>query len=228
MIEDRRRLQSQLGYQFNNESLLERALSHRSRGKNNNERLEFLGDAALDFIIGEALFHKLSEVDEGDLSRQRASLVKGATLAKLARELKLGDYLLLGTGELKSGGHRRDSILADALEAIIGAIYLDSDMETCKRCVLSWFATRLESVSSDADHRDAKTRLQEFLQARGRPLPEYTVVSVEGEQHCQLFTVNCQAEGIKQAVQAQASSRKEAEKSAAAQALKILQGEVNG
>ena len=191
MIDSRQRLQVQLGYEFKTVALLELALTHRSCGARNNERLEFLGDAALNFIMGEALYQQLTAVDEGDLSRQRATLVKGKTLAEIARELNLGEHLLLGSGEMKSGGHRRDSILADAVEAIIGAIYLDSGMAECKKCVLRWFASRLNKVSASADQKDAKTRLQEFLQGRSRPLPQYSVVAVSGEQHCQHFSVQC-------------------------------------
>ena len=225
MAIQRQRLLARLGHDFQDSELLDLALTHRSRGSVNNERLEFLGDAALNFIVGEVLYHKLSSVDEGDLSRQRASLVKGVTLAKMARELELGEHLLLGTGELKSGGHRRDSILADAVEAIIGAIYLDAGMDACKKCVLNWFASRLDAVSSAADQKDAKTRLQEFLQAQGRPLPEYSIVDVGGEQHSQQFSVQCVVDGLKQPATGEGSSRKAAEKQAAEQALNRLQGE---
>lgn len=136
-------LAKKLGYQFKDESMIELALTHRSHGKRNNERLEFLGDSILNFVIAEALYRRFPEAKEGQLSRLRAQLVKGETLAELAREMKLGDYLRLGSGELKSGGYRRDSILADSVEAIIGAIYLDSDMECCRPYILSWYQSRL-------------------------------------------------------------------------------------
>ncbi len=173
-------LARKLNYTFKDESLAELAVTHRSHGKRNNERLEFLGDSILNFVIAEALFKRFPEAKEGQLSRLRAQLVKGETLAEIAREMKLGDYLKLGSGELKSGGFRRDSILADAVEAIIGAIYLDSDMDVCRGYVLRWYKERLEQTNLQNTQKDSKTRLQEFLQSRRVALPEYELMSVEG------------------------------------------------
>ncbi|MEZ5529151.1 MAG: ribonuclease III [Porticoccaceae bacterium] len=211
-----------IGYQFNDQALLDLALTHRSYGAANNERLEFLGDAALNFIIGHAIYQRLPDTSEGDLSRYRASLVKGTTLAVIARELGLGDHLKLGGGEKKSGGQRRDSILADAVEAIIGAIYLDGGMTHCESTVLEWFASRLDNLS-ETSLKDPKTQLQEFLQARGRPLPVYEIIEVSGEAHDQHFTVECSVDGLCTPTRGEGSSRRAAEKLAAAAALSGLQ-----
>ena len=223
----RQQLLLRIGYEFHDADLFGLALTHRSRGSRNNERLEFLGDAALNFIVGEALFQNYPAAREGDLSRMRASLVKGETLAAIARELELGEHLLLGPGEMKSGGHRRDSILADTVEAIIGAILLDGGMAACKTCVLAWFSDRLDSVLDTGDQKDPKTRLQEYLQARGDALPNYVVASVEGEPHQQHFKVRCEVESLTGPVVGEGSSRKLAEKQAAQRALKQLQGGVS-
>lgn len=219
-----RNLARDLGYEFSDRSLLELALSHRSRGAKNNERLEFLGDSVLGFIISEALYKKFGDSPEGDLSRMRASLVRGKTLAEIAKEFSLGDYVLLGSGEMKSGGHRRESILADVVEAIIGAIYLESGFDTCRDCVLRWFDSRLAAISPDVQqHKDAKTQLQEWLQARKLALPVYTVVDTRGEGHALEFKVCCEIEALAQPVYAEASSRKAAEQSAAQISLEQLQ-----
>lgn len=212
----------QLGYAFSDPNLLKRALSHRSFGANNNERLEFLGDSILNFIIAQRLFEKFPSAKEGELSRLRASLVKGETLAKVAKELNLGEFLLLGEGELKSGGFRRASILADAVEAIIGAIYLDSDMPTVVERVYSWFSDRIDNITLEDDARDAKSQLQEWLQARKLPLPVYEVVATEGEAHNQTFTVTCSVSVLAEATKAVASNRKHAEKQAAKLMIKQL------
>lgn len=213
------RLLSQLNYQFNNVELLELALTHRSCGKENNERLEFLGDSLLNTIIAEALFHKFSEQKEGQLSRLRAALVKGETLAEMAREFDLGSYLKLGEGEMKSGGHRRASLLADAMEAIIAAIFLDSGFDSCKQCVLRWFESRLRQVSPAKTKKDPKTELQELLQGKGEPLPKYEVKKVSGAAHEQTFTVVCHVSLLSEAITMQGSSRRQAEKAAAAEVL---------
>lgn len=217
------RLQSRLGYHFRDLAQLELALTHRSCGARNNERLEFLGDSILNFIVGEALFRHLPEAREGQLSRLRAQMVKGETLAELAREFELGECLRLGEGEMKSGGHRRDSILADTLEALIGAIYLESGFAVCAERVNSWYASRLKGVSPDSPVKDPKTALQEYLQARQLPLPEYEVVQVDGEAHAHTFTIECRVSPLAQPVRANASSRREAEKQAAAGAMEQLQ-----
>lgn len=213
----------QLGYFFADLGLLELALTHRSFGGKNNERLEFLGDSILNYVIAEDLFHRFPKAKEGELSRLRASLVKGDTLAELAREFQLGDYLKLGAGELKSGGFRRDSILADAVEGIIGAIYLDAGMDVCREHILSWYKERLSATSLKVVTKDAKTRLQEYLQARKHALPQYDVVNIEGEPHDQTFFVHCVIELFPEAIEGKGNSRRIAEQKAAAKALKILE-----
>jgi len=212
-----------LGHDFGDDSLLELAMTHRSFGGQNNERLEFLGDSIVNFVIAEALFRRFPEAREGQLSRLRARLVKGQTLAELAREMGFGEHLRLGSGEMKSGGHRRESILADAVEAIIGAIYLDAGMEAVRARILSWYATRLEEISLQDTQKDPKTRLQEFLQSRQVPLPRYEVVSVEGEAHAQTFTVECHVELLEKHTTGIGSSRRHAEQQAAEMALKQLE-----
>jgi len=211
-----------LDYRFSDEALLEQALTHRSVGKHNNERLEFLGDSILSFVISTDLYQRFPEIDEGRLSRIRASLVKGETLAKLAAELSLGDYLHLGSGELKSGGFRRASILADALESIFGAVYLDSDIATIERLILHLFENRLQQLDPGMALKDPKTRLQEYLQAQQQPLPIYEVVEVRGKSHNQHFIVSCRVETLPEAVLAEGSSRRKAEQQAAEEALRQL------
>lgn len=215
-------IEARLGYHFVDGTLLALALTHRSAGADNNERLEFLGDSILNFIIAESLFNRLSSAREGQLSRLRSQLVKGDTLAEIAREFSLGDHLLLGEGELKSGGRERESILADAVEAIIGAIFRDSDMSTCRERVLCWYADRLDKLTLNTHAKDSKTRLQELMQKRRQPLPEYEVVEAAGEAHAQVFTVSCRISLLSQPFTAQASNRREAEKLAAAAVLKHL------
>lgn len=217
----KQRLLSRIGYQFNDLDLLELALTHRSCGSLNNERLEFLGDAALNFIIGHAIYQCLPNVKEGELSRYRANLVKGLTLTEIANELQLGEHLHLGGGEMKSGGHRRASILADSVEAIIGAIYLDGGMSACETTVLRWFDSRLHNLDKGG-LKDPKTQLQEFVQARGFTLPVYEVIDISGEEHNQQFTVQCTVEMLKQPTVGHGSSRRNAEKKAAAVALEEL------
>ncbi|SDJ56338.1 ribonuclease III [Microbulbifer yueqingensis] len=218
------RLCRRLGHSFDRPDLLELALTHRSHGSLNNERLEFLGDSILGFTIGAALFDRFPHGREGQLTRLRAQLVSGETLAQLARELELGDCLRLGEGEMKSGGYRRSSILADAVEALIGAIYLDAGLETARQRILAWFASRLDSLSLETA-KDPKTRLQEWLQARQRPLPEYRVVDVAGAEHAQRFVVECRVKGLADPVRAEAGSRRAAEKAAADTAYRRLTGQ---
>ena len=222
MTKQLNRLQRAIGYQFNNVDLLVLALTHRSFGGKNNERLEFLGDSVLNFIIAESLFCCFEEAREGQLSRLRARLVKGVTLAEIAREFNLGEYLQLGVGELKSGGYRRDSILADALESVIGAIYLDSDFANCRKQVLNWFDSRLKTLNLKDTTKDSKTRLQEFLQSRQQELPKYDVISVEGKAHAQVFNVRCSIEDLNEATEGFGSSRRLAEQKAAKKALRLL------
>ena len=216
------RLQERLGYQFSNQKLLQLALTHRSHGATNNERLEFLGDSILNFVIGEALFSRFVDVREGQLSRLRSQLVKGETLAEIAREFELGECLILGEGEMKSGGNSRDSILADSVEALIGAIFTETDFETCRSHVLRWYDSRLAELTINTTAKDAKSRLQEHLQSLRMPLPDYQVVEAAGESHAQIFTIECRVALLKQAVRAQASNRRDAEKLAASEILRLL------
>ncbi len=216
------RLLRRLDYRFNDISLAERALTHRSVSSKNNERLEFLGDAILGFVIADELYRRFPDAQEGALSRLRSSLVKGVTLADVARELEMGDYLLLGSGELKSGGFRRDSILACALEAMIGAVYLDGGEAACRALLLRLFEPRLQACSPDSVEKDPKTRLQEHLQGLGLALPEYHLLKVEGEHHEQTFYVECRAAGLASPVQGQGGGRRKAEQQAAKKALEQL------
>ncbi len=212
-------LQKDISYQFHHLDLLEQALTHRSKGRINNERLEFLGDAILNMTIAQALYHQFPEAKEGQLSRLRASMVKGETLAMIAREFSLSDLLVMGPGELKSGGFRRDSILADAVEAIIGAISLDSDLATAQSRVLSWYRQRLSQMTIEDVKKDAKTLLQEFLQGRSLGLPVYEVVAVEGQDHQQVFEVRCTVPPLSLSTSAKARARKLAEQQCAEQLL---------
>ena len=213
------RLEQKLGYKFQNKDLLIRAITHRSAGSRHNERLEFLGDSILSLVIAEVLYHRFPNVSEGDMGRMRATLVREKTLAELAREFVLGDYLILGPGELKSGGYRRESILADTVEALIGAIYLDSNLEAIRGLLLNWYNERLDSIRPGVEQKDPKTRLQEFLQGRRRPLPTYAVTDVKGEAHNQQFTVECVIDDIESAFVGIGSSRRKAEQAAAEKAL---------
>lgn len=217
-------LEASLNYTFRDKSLLQKALSHRSVGAENNERLEFLGDSILNFTAAEALFHKFPTAPEGDLSRLRALLVKGETLAEIAKELNLSDFLILGEGEMKSGGYRRSSILADSVEAIIGAIYLEASIDEAKRVILGFFDRRLDDLNLTECDKDPKSQLQEWLQARKKPLPSYTVTEISGESHCQEFTVSCETVVVDQVVAATASNRRQAEKLAASLMLELLRG----
>ncbi|PAV46832.1 ribonuclease III [Pseudomonas sp. HAR-UPW-AIA-41] len=221
------RLERQLGYTFQDQALLTLALTHRSFAGRNNERLEFLGDAILNFVAGEALYQRFPQAREGQLSRLRARLVKGETLAILARGFELGEYLRLGSGELKSGGFRRESILADALEALIGAIYLDAGMDMARERVLAWLTQELDSLTLVDTNKDPKTRLQEFLQSRASELPCYEVVDIQGEPHCRTFFVQCTVDLLNEKTQGQGASRRIAEQVAAAAALVAL-GVENG
>jgi len=217
------KLSKKIGYTFNEPNLLIQALTHRSAKGQHNERLEFLGDSILGFVIAEALFEQFPKHDEGDLTRMRSSLVKGVTLAELGRDFNLGDHLILGPGELKSGGHRRESILEDAIEAIIGAVYLDSDITRCKTLILSWFAQRLSAIKPGNEQKDPKTRLQEYLQGRKIALPVYDVIDTSGQSHNQQFIVRCLTEVIDKEVIAKGTSRRKAEQAAAQQVLVLLE-----
>lgn len=220
------RLALRLGHEFADGGLLKLALTHRSHGASNNERLEFLGDSILNFVIADDLYQRFPEAREGQLSRLRASLVKGATLAEVAVELQLGEQLRLGQGESKSGGHRRESILADAVEGIIGAVYLDAGLEPARKCILEWYAQRLQGLNLQNTEKDAKTQLQEWLQARQQPLPEYQLDKVEGKDHEQIFTVSCHSGLLAQPSVGAGRNRRVAEQQAAAQALATLQSKL--
>lgn len=214
------RLRAALNYAFRQPGLLEEALTHRSAAPRHNERLEFLGDALLNLVIAEYLFQCYPQASEGELSRLRATLVKGEALAELARGLKLGEELRLGQGELRSGGPQRESILADALEAIFGAVYLDGGLDACRALILRLYQDDLVGLASASELKDPKTRLQEYLQARQQPLPIYSVLEIHGEPHAQTFTVEC-AVADRRAV-AMGSSRRKAEQDAARRLLEQL------
>lgn len=216
------KLQQRLDYTFNDVRLLDEALTHRSFGARNNERLEFLGDSILNFIISRELYRRFPSAREGQLSRLRARLVRRQTLAEVAREFSLGDYLIMGSGELKSGGFKRDSILSDTLEAIIGAIYLDSNVDVVGERIATWFDPRLDALSLKTSQKDSKSRLQEFLQARQYDLPEYVVVAVKGASHDQQFYVECRTVLLSEPVVGEGTTRRVAEQNAAAMALEKL------
>ncbi|EER46630.1 ribonuclease III [Actinobacillus minor] len=213
------RLQKKLGYQFETLDYLTQALTHRSAASKNNERLEFLGDSILNFTIGKALYDKFPKADEGELSRMRAALVREQTLAVIARQFELGEYLKLGAGELKSGGFRRESILSDCVEAIIAAIYLDKGMEPAMERIYAWYETFLAEITPGEAQKDPKTRLQEFLQGRKLPLPEYEVIDIKGEAHNQTFKVTCKVQGIEEIFTGQGTSRRKAEQNVAEKVL---------
>jgi ribonuclease III len=181
-----------LGHVFHKPGLLEQALTHRSAAPVHNERFEFLGDALVNLIVAQALFERWPRADEGALTRARAELVRESSLATVARSMNLGASLILGPGEMKSGGHRRDSILADALEAIVAAIHLDAGFDACRGVVLPWFEAAIAALPPpDKVGKDAKTRLQEWLQARQKPLPVYSLLSESGDDHAKSFLVAC-------------------------------------
>jgi ribonuclease-3 len=211
-----------LTYSFRDPTLLARALTHRSKGADHNERLEFLGDSVLNLLISSELYDRFPRLAEGDLTRLRASLVRKPTLAAHARELDLGRYVELGGGELKSGGFDRDSILADALEALIGAIYKDGGLAEAARVVHRLYGTQLEQLDPNAIPKDPKTQLQEYLQKHALPTPSYSIVEISGEPHHQTFVVACQVDGLEQAVRGEGISRRTAEQQAAERALELL------
>jgi ribonuclease-3 len=214
-------LQSRLGYVFNSRPLFIQALTHRSYGAPHNERLEFLGDAILDLLIGEFLYHRYPAATEGELSQLRAQAVCGDSLAEIGQQLQLGDCLYLGVGEAKSGGHQRESSIANAVEAIIAAIYLDSGMESCRAVVRDLFASALEKMEQGAV-KDAKTCLQEYLQSRQLPLPQYILLARTGSDHSASFTMECVVAALDMRADATASSRKKAEQLAAEKILEKL------
>jgi len=212
------------GHRFDNRELLQQALRHRSAGTPHNERLEFLGDALVNLFVAEALYARWPKVDEGALTRARAELVRESSLAQIARDHDLGAKLTLGPGEMKSGGHRRDSILADAVEALVAAIYLDSDFQTCRDVVLPWFEPAMAALPPpNKVGKDAKTRLQEWLQGRQKALPVYALLAEEGEEHARTFRVSCTLAQPDIVTEGEGSSRRAAEQAAAEAALSRIE-----
>lgn len=218
----RDQLQDVTSYRFAEPAWLAQALTHRSASTTNNERLEFLGDSVLNFVIAEEVFHRRPDSPEGDLSRLRANLVNKQSLAEIARAIDLGNHIQLGSGELKSGGHRRDSILADALEALFGAIYLDGGFAAARDVIVRLYAARLSDLPSAHELKDPKTRLQEHLQGRGYALPDYEVREVEGASHDQSFEVACYVSAFDRSTSGRAGSRRKAEQRAAQAMLDAL------
>ena len=211
-----------LDYRFDDPELFTRSLTHRSAPGASNERLEFLGDAVLDFVVSEIVYAAVPGADEGDLSRLRASLVKDTSLADIAAKIGLGEHLILGGGERKSGGHRRDSILADALEALFGAVFIDAGYDAAKAIITRTFGDRLVDLPDPQELRDPKTRLQEWLQARRLPLPDYDLVDESGKAHKRRFEVRCSVAGVKSVTRGKSSSRRRAEQKAAKRMLAEL------
>ncbi len=216
-------LENRLDYRFSNPALLEQALTHRSHSARHNERLEFLGDSVLNCAVASLLYDRFARIDEGDLSRLRANLVKQAALADIAQQLDLSPYLRLGEGELKSGGFRRPSILADTLEAIFGAVFLDSGFDEASRVIRRQYQTALAGVDPKTLGKDAKTLLQEYLQGRRIALPLYAVVATHGAAHSQEFEVECAIPRLEVLVRGTGGSRRAAEQEAARQALALVQ-----
>lgn len=215
-------LLKKLAYKFKQSALLDVALTHRSKGGDHNERLEFLGDAVVNFVIAEILYQQFPKATEGELSRFRATLVNRNTLADLAKVFDLGRYLHLGPGEMRSGGSERQSILSCSMEAVIGAVYLDGGFDAVRACIAKWYEPWLQSLSSAQSHKDPKTQLQEYLQAHRLPLPLYKVEMTEGEAHQQTFTISCEVEGMEIKTKGKGTSRRRAEQDAAFAMLLVL------
>jgi ribonuclease-3 len=215
-------LRERLGYQPRDTALFVMAVTHRSADSRNNERLEFLGDSVLNLVVAQRLFELFPQAPEGDLSRLRARLVSGASLAATAAQLALGGILQLGAGELKTGGFRRESILADALEAVMGALYLEAGLEVTRGVLLAVLAHQLDTLEAPEALKDPKTRLQEWLQARGMPLPRYSIDAVEGDLHAQLFRVTCEVGQLSARAQGEGVSRRRAEQVAAERVLEQI------
>ncbi|MET0065465.1 MAG: ribonuclease III [Candidatus Thiodiazotropha sp.] len=225
MKPDYEKLSRDLDYRFHDPDLLIQAMTHRSFGGRNNERFEYLGDAVLGFVIADVLFHHFKDATEGQLSRLRSALVKRDTLAKVARQFNLGDYLRLGQGELRSGGHRRDSILADSVEALIAAIYLDGGYPAAREMILATFSPRVEQLNPAKQQKDPKTRLQEYLQANKYELPSYDIQDISGDPHEQRFRVLCDVPGLQRQSLGEGTSRRKAEQDAALKMLAELNHE---
>jgi len=216
-------LQRRLGYVFNDPTLLSLALSHRSFASANNERMEFLGDAILGLVVTDYLYQQFPDAREGELSRMRSHIVRGESLAEVAKQLELGSDILLGPGEMKSGGHRRDSILGDTVEALLGAVYLDKGIDASRDRIFDWFKSLFDSALEVKPLKDSKTTLQEWLQQRGKSLPDYKLVDTGGEAHSRLFTVSCKIDAVGQEMTAIATSRRRAEQMVAEQLLTELE-----
>ena len=223
MTGDVSRLCKAIDYTFKDPALLIEALTHRSVGALNNERLEFLGDGIFNFVVASELFRLLPNASEGDLSRLRADVVKKQSLVEIAKTLSLGDYLILGSGELKSGGYRRDSILGDAVEAIMGAVYLDAGFDVCQQLILRLSNEKIKQTARSGPEKDAKTRLQEYLQSRRMNLPEYNVLDVSGKAHDQLFLVECVIKELDIRTEGKGKSRRLAEQKAATASLQLIE-----
>lgn len=221
-------LQARLGYDFEDTRLLAQALTHRSAGSVHNERLEFLGDGVLNFIVAAALFERCPEAPEGDLSRLRAALVRERTLAEVARQLDLGEALVFGPGEKRDGSYRRASILADGVEAVLGAIYRDGGFAAARAVVLRLFASRLDDLPDPGELKDSKTRLQEWLQARGRRVPEYALVRISGADHRQHFVASCQLADSGHYSEGEGGGRRKAEQDAARRMMALLTRDESG
>ena len=221
-MRDQSELEQIIGYSFRDTSLLTLALSHRSIDGANNERLEFLGDSVLGLIITNHIFKNSKNIDEGDLSKLRSAVVCGKALAGVATKLSLGNYLILGTGERKSGGYLRESILGDTVEALIGAIFLDSNIDITDKCIMEWFNPLIRDALSRKNKKDSKTRLQEWLQKRGHAPPIYTLSSTEGSPHSKTFFIECVLDEFEIIGRDKASSRKAAEQLVASKILKEL------
>ena len=221
-------VRERLGYEPRDPQLFAAALTHRSAARPHYERLEFLGDAVLNLLVGEHLYRAFPHADEGDLSRLRARIVSSEPLAEIAADLALGDVLQLGTGELRTGGFRRQSILADAFEAVCGALYLDGGLESARSAIMGLLEPRIAQLPAAASLKDAKTRLQEYLQSRGLPLPRYDVERTEGDAHDQTFWVSCEVAGLAERVSGRGSSRRRAEQDAAGHALAAIEAHEKG
>lgn len=211
-----------LGYRFRDAALLDQAMTHRSAGSSHYERMEFLGDSLLNFLVAQVLYERLPEADEGDLTRMRAALVREESLGAVAADLGIGDFVQLGGSALKSGVYRRRSVLADTVEALIGAVLLDSGIEAARECVQRWWGQRLIELPEADSLKDPKTRLQEWLQGRSRPRPEYEVLETSGPAHRQQFRVGCRLADGDERVEGSGASRRGAEQNAARAMLEVL------
>lgn len=223
-MEDITNISNHIGYKFHNKDLLKRALTHRSTNKLNNERLEYLGDAILGFIIAEYLYCRFPEIDEGGLTCLRACVVNREMLATIARKIGLSSWIIFGSSDLRNGSNRRDSILSDTIESLIGAIYMDSDIDHARQFILDQFADQLAQIDASKITKDAKNSLQEYLQARQYDLPEYRVINITGEQHDLIFTVECKVNMLEDTLTSNATgtSKKKAEQDAAQKLLETI------